>query len=54
VPVLVPIIGDVARASGAVPWNWFVALAMVDGLLVSLIVIRRRRAANPARGNNQR
>jgi hypothetical protein len=47
VPVLVPVIGDVARA-GAVPWNWFVALAMVDGLLVSLIVIRRRRAAKPA------
>jgi hypothetical protein len=49
VPVLVPSIANaLARAGGALPWNWFLGLALLDGLLVTLIVIRRRRAVPPA------
>lgn len=45
VPVLVTSIGDaLSRAGGSLPWNWFLTLALVDGLLIVLIVMRRRRA----------
>jgi hypothetical protein len=49
VPVVIPgIAAAIGRAGAALPWNWFLALALVDGLLMALIVVRRRRAAQPA------
>jgi hypothetical protein len=44
VPLVVPAIGGVASpAGGALPWTWFVALAVLDvGLLVGSLIRRRR------------
>lgn len=44
VPVVVPAIGGVASpAGGALPWTWFLALAVLDLALMVGILIRRRR-----------
>ena len=49
VPMVVPTIADaLSRAGAALPWNWFLALGLVDALLMALIVVRRRRAATNA------
>ena len=49
VPVVIPgIAAAIGRAGAALPWNWVFALALVDGFLMALIVVRRRRAAHPA------
>jgi len=47
VPLVVPVIDGVnAQIAGALPWKWFVVLAIIDlGLIVGL-VIRRRRAVD--------
>jgi len=44
VPLVVPAIGGVASpAGGALPWTWFVVLAVLDlGLLVGILIRRRR------------
>jgi hypothetical protein len=48
VPLVVPVIDGVnAQVAGALPWKWFLVLAILDlGLIVGL-VIRRRRGIDP-------
>jgi hypothetical protein len=45
VPLVIPAIGGIASpAGGALPWTWFLALAVVDvGLTVGILIRRRRR-----------
>jgi hypothetical protein len=44
VPLVVPVIDGVnAQVAGALPWKWFVVLAIIDlGLIVGLVLRRRR------------
>jgi hypothetical protein len=48
VPVLVPSIGaTVTHPGSASPWNWLIAFAIVNAVLIAFIVIRRRRTSGP-------
>jgi hypothetical protein len=44
VPLVVPVIDGVnAQVAGALPWKWFVVLAIIDlGLIVGMVIRRRR------------
>jgi hypothetical protein len=44
VPLVVPVIDGVdAQVAGAIPWKWYVFLAIIDlGLIVGLVIRRRR------------